>query len=168
MKAPSSHRPRTQHKPSRRTTTQEREGSTLSTYLPRLLRAIAIGLLVAIASATVLALLGAALLSALPDPDTPLLPVSLVILLLAALLLGGTVGKQTGEHLLLGGMLCGALLLGVMFVLSYPFSASVESALPASLALPLRGAVLLFALLGSYLGGHLPSRRTRRQRAGRR
>lgn len=167
MKAPAMQRPRTQHKPSRRTAPAA-ESASLCAYLPRFFRAIVLALPLCLAAGLALALLGAALLCSLPDPDTPLLPMSLAILLLSALLLGLVIGKRTGERLLLGGLMGGALLLGVMFLMSFPFSSGGEHLLPSSLGLPLRGAVLLFTLLGSYLGGHFPVRSSTRRSKTRR
>lgn len=166
MKASPTHRPRTQRKPSHRTA-QSTENAPFSAYLPRLLRAMALAVPVALAAALLLALIGAGILAALPDPDTPLLPLGLFILLLSALLMGLVIGKRTGERLLPGGLLGGVLLLGIMYVLSFPFANGDGTALPTSLALPLRGAVLLFCLLGSYLGGHFPSRAPMRRKIGR-
>ena len=166
MKASPTRRPRTQHRPSRRTT-KSTENTPFSAYLPRLLRAMALAVPVTLATALLLALIGAGVLSALPDPDTSLLPLGLSILLLSALLMGLVIGKRTGDRLLPGGLLGGLLLLGIMYVLSFPFAHREGVALPGALALPLRGAVRLFCLLGSYLGGHFPSRAPIRRNTGR-
>lgn len=162
MKAYARRRPRTQHKPSRSSFSSNTGSTQLSSYLPRLLRAIALALPVTLAAALILSLIGTAILCSLPDPDTPLLPVALSILLFCALLFGAIVGRRTEERLPAGGMICGLLLLVLLFVLSFPFSGGTEAPLPSWLALPLRIAVLFFALLGAYLGGHLPARRTAR------
>ncbi|MBQ7337787.1 MAG: TIGR04086 family membrane protein [Clostridia bacterium] len=155
--------PRTRHRPARRRTVAAKEGSSFSTYLPRLCKGCGIGATVSVLFCAVASAISAGILCSLPDPDTPLPAVSLIILLLGAVLGGGCVGKLTGERPLIGGICCGLLLLLVMLIFSF-IPAREDSLFRTTYAMLLRLALVLFSVLGAYLGSHLPTRRTRKRR----
>ncbi len=163
MSTPRPVAPRTQRRPSRRRHSAERQSQELSGYLPRLARACLIAALLSALFCGVASLPGALLLSSLHAPDAALPGVSVAILLAGVLLGSMYVGLRTGDRTLLGGIVFGTLLLVIMLPLSLPLAHATCVFLPAHAHL-LRAAVVLFAVLGVYLGGHLPARRPGKRR----
>ena len=153
--------PRTQRRPSHsRTGPSTAAITSLSDYLPRLWKGCAIGVLLATAIALVAGAIGAAVLLSMPDPNRGLCGMSATILLLCTLACGVSVGRATGERTLLGGLTAGTLLLLLVLLLSY-LPTQEQPLFGGVLVWVLRGAVLLFATLGVYLGSHAPTRRRR-------
>jgi putative membrane protein (TIGR04086 family) len=155
--------PRTQHRPSRRPIERTAATQPLSEFFPRLVRGCGIGLLVTVAFCIVGSAIATALLLTLPDPCSPLPGVALAVLLLGSLFGAAVAGKISGQRLLLCGLCMSALLLLTMFLGTSLTSEPTRLFSPTA-SLLLRGAVVVFSLLGAYIGARLPEKRTRRRR----
>lgn len=167
MKSNVSHRrPTTRHRPARASISSVPPAASLADYLARFCRGAAVGLAVVAVCASLLCAIGAAVLSQLADPDTPLLATALVLLMLLCTLYGGFVGVFTKERVLLGGLL-GGLLPTLLSALGAALLPDTLPHLPSALVSALRGAMVLFVLFGVYLGVHLPAARKKGRGRGR-
>ena len=155
--------PHTQHRPSHRTIERTAPSQPLSELWPSLLRALGIGLFIAVLLCTVGSVIATALLLTLPDPSSPLPAVATAILLLGSLIGAAVAGKNSDGRVLLCGLCMGALLLFIMFLSTSLLGENKSLYTPTATYL-LRGAVVLFSLLGAYLGARMPTRRVRRRR----
>ena len=156
--------PRTQHRPSRRSTSYHTltEPTSLSEQLPRLLRAWGTGLLILVTFGILSSALAAGILLSLPNPAAALPSVAIALLLLSSLLASAAAGRISRERQLLCGICMGVLVLLLLYACSVPMPAQhgYFSATPAWL---LRGAVMLFCCFGSYLGARLPQKRSKKR-----
>ena len=156
--------PRTQHRPSRhRPSERTAPTATLAEYFPCLVRGSSIGLLVAVLFCAVGSVGATGVLLSLPDPCAPLPAVAVAILLLGSLIGAAVAGRLGGQRMLLCGISTGALILLVM-LLGTSLLGEQKSTFTPVAALSLRGAVMLFSLLGAYIGARLPARRVKRRR----
>jgi putative membrane protein (TIGR04086 family) len=149
--------PRTLHRPSRKRAADTQKIAP-GVYAARLLRACPVGLLVSVGVSVALALVGAAILSGVGNPDAVLPALGVAILLLGATLGGSAVGWLTGGRALLGGVALGVVLLTVMALVAGLLTSEAHTFAGASSWL-LRTAVMLFCVIGAYLATHLPHRR---------
>ena len=155
--------PRTQHRRSHSRTSTTAALPPLAEHFPRLIRAACSGLLSAVLFCILGSIAATAFLATLPDPCTPLPAVAIAVLLLGSLFGAAVAGKISGQRLLLCGLCMSALLLLTMF-LGTSLTGEPTRLFSPTASLLLRGAVVMFSLLGAYIGARLPEKRARRRR----
>lgn len=121
-----------------------------------------IGALTALGASALLILLGGAICAASEDPLSRILPISLITLYLSSLIGGLVTRKLHGKASLLSGLCCGILLAVFFLLLSLFFPDSQTFSFP--LALFLRSMILVFSILGGYLGSPRAKKTSPRRR----
>lgn len=157
--------PRTRQRPTRSKVVQSAApSSSLTSYLSRLCKGSALGIVLSLLSAVLLSVLLAGIFLTLADPDSALRAGSAAILLGSTLLCGAVVGRVTGERWLLGGGGVGVLILLLILLANHLVDTPAQPLFSTALQWALRAGVCLFAVFGTYLGSHMPMRRGKQRR----
>lgn len=124
--------------------------------------------LCALCTLLVLSVCAAAVAYAAPDPDARTMPLSLCVLALSCLFGGWTAfrrGRRTGSTVpILCALLCGILLIVLLFGLSLCLPDGLRGQWPPSIAWGLRGGMLVFCLLGAVMASYAPRKRRKRRK----
>ena len=136
--------------------------ASLSEDLPRLCRGCLWGGILCVLLLIGSSALAASLLCMHPDPMQILGSVGAALWLLCALLGGLVVGRVGGARFAVSGFAYGLVLLLISLAASTLLGAA--PLFSTTTVWLLRVAAVVFCLLGSYLGAHLPTRRVRGRR----
>lgn len=125
------------------------------------------GILLAIASATLLSAGAAGIAYATADPDALVTPLSLCVIALSSLIGGLVTYRTLRASPFLCGAACGLGLLFIFFVISCLLPDTMRGQWPSGLSLGLRGGMLAFSLLGAILASYAPARRKHKRKRAR-
>ncbi len=157
--------PRTRQRPARSNVGQSTaQASSFTSYLSRLCKGSALGIVLSLLSAALLSVPLAGIFLTLSDPDSALRAGSAAVLLGSTLLCGAVVGHVTGERWLFGGGAVGMMILLLILLANHLIGKSAQPLFPTALQWALRAGVCLFAAFGTYLGSHMPAHRRKQRR----
>ena len=131
--------------------------------LLRILRGTGIALCVSCLTAVTLLAVTAGIVYSRPDPDSFLIPTSLLVLVAASLLCGVVAERVSGAKPLPVGAIAGTVWVILTFLASLALGGGA-GALPSVYAMALRIPQLLLVLLGAFLAKRRPRRASPRRR----
>ena len=130
-----------------------REVNAMGSAIPKgILPCSAIGVAASVICVILLGFIMAAIIYRTSDPTSYIVPAAFSALYISSLIGGFFSSKLNGGSALLCGLLTGAMLLVVMFLISLPVSNDLSADLGIIENISLRAAIMVCTILGAFIG----------------